>query len=250
MATEGNSSSRIAAVGRLLALVGMALGVGSVAAAFVQVISPMAGFGGFALGVLLSLLALVCSLLGLYSTRAAAGLDGRGDAVSGALVSGSMVVALLVALSGQGADAPPINDFTTDINDPPVFVKALEDPANEGNPMAYPGEEFAAQQRQSDGDLAPLLLAQPYDLVFDRVQAALEDLASTTVTDVDRASGRLEASATSSIFHFVDDVVVRVRATAEGTQVDVRSRSRDGRGDLGVNAARIRTVLSQVAAGR
>jgi uncharacterized protein (DUF1499 family) len=82
------------------------------------------------------------------------------------------------------------------------------------------------------------------------VQAALEDLASTTVTDVDRASGRLEASATSSIFHFVDDVVVRVRATAEGARVDVRSRSRDGRGDLGVNAARIRTVLSQVAAGR
>ncbi|NQY90706.1 MAG: DUF1499 domain-containing protein, partial [Deltaproteobacteria bacterium] len=66
----------------------------------------------------------------------------------------------------------------------------------------------------------------------------------------DRASGRLEASAPASIFHFVDEVVVRVRAPAEGTRVDVRSRSRDGRGDLGVNAARIRTVLAQVSAGR
>jgi len=36
-------------------------------------------------------------------------------------------------------------------------------------------------------------------------------------------------------------VRVRVRGDGSGSHVDLRSRSRDGRGDLGANAARIRS---------
>jgi uncharacterized protein (DUF1499 family) len=52
----------------------------------------------------------------------------------------------------------------------------------------------------------------------------------------------LEARDVSVVFRFVDDVVVRVRARESGSVVDIRSRSRDGRGDLGVNAARVRAL--------
>ena len=52
--------------------------------------------------------------------------------------------------------------------------------------------------------------------------------------------GRLEARQESGLFRFVDDVVVRVRPAPGGSVVDVRSKSRDGRGDMGVNAKRIR----------
>jgi uncharacterized protein (DUF1499 family) len=57
---------------------------------------------------------------------------------------------------------------------------------------------------------------------------------------VDPAAGTLEANETTRLFHFVDDVVVRVRPSDGGSVVDVRSKSRDGRGDMGVNAKRIR----------
>ena len=51
----------------------------------------------------------------------------------------------------------------------------------------------------------------------------------------------------TAIFRFVDDIAIRVRPTASGTVVDVRSKSRDGRGDLGANAERIRAFTSAFA---
>jgi hypothetical protein len=41
-------------------------------------------------------------------------------------------------------------------------------------------------------------------------------------------------------------VVVRVRATADGARIDVRSASRYGRHDLGDNAARVRALISDI----
>jgi hypothetical protein len=54
----------------------------------------------------------------------------------------------------------------------------------------------------------------------------------------------LEATAPTPVFGFVDDVVVRLRATANGTEVDMRSASRQGEHDLGQNDRRIRSFLA------
>jgi uncharacterized protein (DUF1499 family) len=43
---------------------------------------------------------------------------------------------------------------------------------------------------------------------------------------------------------FTDDIVVRIAEAGSGSRIDVRSGSRHGRSDLGVNAARIRTYLA------
>ena len=51
---------------------------------------------------------------------------------------------------------------------------------------------------------------------------------------------RIEAVATTFWFGFKDDVVVRITAEGAGSRVDVRSKSRVGRSDLGTNAQRIR----------
>ena len=61
--------------------------------------------------------------------------------------------------------------------------------------------------------------------------------------------GELEATSTSRLFRFVDDVVVRVRSDGAGSRVDVRSKSRDGKGDFGVNAERIRAFRARLNAG-
>jgi uncharacterized protein (DUF1499 family) len=60
------------------------------------------------------------------------------------------------------------------------------------------------------------------------------------ISEDDPESGRIEAVATTRVFGFEDDVVIRVRARGSAARVDLRSRSRFGQGDLGANAARIR----------
>ena len=60
--------------------------------------------------------------------------------------------------------------------------------------------------------------------------------------------GRLEAVDTSEWFGFRDDIVVRLRSEGDGTRIDIRSKSRVGQSDLGVNAKRIRAFLADVKA--
>jgi uncharacterized protein (DUF1499 family) len=68
------------------------------------------------------------------------------------------------------------------------------------------------------------------------------------VTASDPASGRIEASQASFWFGFVDDIVIRVTAAGEGSRIDIRSVSRQGKGDLGVNADRVRAYLAALKA--
>ncbi len=60
--------------------------------------------------------------------------------------------------------------------------------------------------------------------------------------------GRFEATETSAFFQFKDDVVLRVRPseTGEGSIVDMRSVSRVGVSDLGMNAKRVRAFLADL----
>ena len=64
-------------------------------------------------------------------------------------------------------------------------------------------------------------------------------------------AGIVEATATTLFFRFKDDVVVRVRpdpARPGGSIVDMRSISRVGGSDVGVNAERIRAFLADLQA--
>ena len=56
--------------------------------------------------------------------------------------------------------------------------------------------------------------------------------------------GRIEATATTLWFGFKDDVVIRIMPTAAGSRLDIRSKSRVGLSDVGVNAARIREFVA------
>ena len=56
----------------------------------------------------------------------------------------------------------------------------------------------------------------------------------------------LQAMARTLLFQFVDDVVVRLEETPDGTRVDMRSASRIGEHDLGQNARRIRRFFADL----
>jgi uncharacterized protein (DUF1499 family) len=80
---------------------------------------------------------------------------------------------------------------------------------------------------------------------FARALAASRDLGWEIIAAVP-LEGRIEAVDRTFWFGFKDDVVVRVRAAAGGSRIDVRSVSRVGRSDVGANARRVRRFLKQV----
>jgi len=145
------------------------------------------------------------------------------------------------------AALPVIHDITTDLTDPPEFARVATVRTPDDHPVAYDGPAVGAQQRKAYPDLAPLKLKAPRDKVFAAAQSALVSMGLELV-DADAAQGRIEATATSLLFGFKDDVVVRIAEDADGTKVDVRSKSRVGRHDIGMNAKRIRAFLAKLKA--
>jgi hypothetical protein len=70
-----------------------------------------------------------------------------------------------------------------------------------------------------------------------------------TIVAADKAGGRIEASQRSRWMGFTDDIVVRTPVSS-GSRIDLRSSSRYGRSDFGVNADRIRAYLTALHAAR
>ena len=160
--------------------------------------------------------------------------------IAAAVAAGLFVV--MTALSARGG-APRINDFTTDPVDPPAYRRVLEQAPNQGRDMSYPAT-FAAIQATCCADLAPERTALPPALALAAARAAASQMKDWEILASDEATGSLEAVATTRLFGFKDDVVVRLRPDGAGSRIDVRSKSRDGKGDMGANAQRIRNYMA------
>ncbi len=140
----------------------------------------------------------------------------------------------------RSRSVPPINDISTDTADPPQYMTA---------PRAYGGPDFERQQKQAYPDLAPLATTLAPREAFARAVGAAESM-GWEVVGRDADKGTIEAVDTSKWFGFKDDIAIRIRPAPEASPsrsiVDVRSRSRVGRGDLGTNAQRIRAYLERL----
>ena len=162
-----------------------------------------------------------------------------------------LLVLPVAAMMFRARRYPPINDITTNTTLPPQFTQTSRMPESKGINFAYPGEEFARQQRPAYPDVKPLEVDLALADTFDLVRAAAEENPQLLITVVDGHQLTLEGYEESQLFRFRDDFVVEVRHAPPGhagSVVEMRSRSRDGKGDLGVNAARIRRFLEAVSA--
>lgn len=137
---------------------------------------------------------------------------------------------------------PPIHDISTDLENPPVFVDIAPLRADAPNPVEYAGEDTADQQRKAYPNIQPLMLDNDYERVFQAVLAVVNDLGWQPVAS-DLTEGRVEATDTTFWFGFKDDVVIRIEQEADQVRVDIRSKSRVGRSDVGKNAERIETFM-------
>jgi uncharacterized protein (DUF1499 family) len=240
------------ALGARLALIGLAVAVACAAAAVLSGVGYRLGLWEFRSGFAImrwaffgALAAALISLAGL--------ILGRGSrpavlvmALLGVLIG--LVTAYLPWNYKRTADSlPKIHDITTDVVSPPEFVAAASLRREGDHPVTYDGPEVAAQQQQAYADLAPLITKAPKAQVFDAASATLENM-GLEITGRDPEHGRLEAVHTSLLYGFKDDLVVRIEETADGTKVDMRSKSRVGRSDIGMNAKRIRTFMAKLKA--
>ena len=144
---------------------------------------------------------------------------------------------------------PVINDISTDTANPPALVATLPLRRGTANPPAYPGAATAALQRAAYPDIVTVVLPVPPAEAFKRVDRVATALDWDVVARAP-AEGRLEAVETSEWFGFRDDIVVRIRANGAGSRIDIRSKSRVGESDLGVNARRIRDFIARLKAER
>ncbi len=232
-----------------LAMLGMLLGLVVVILSLLGPLGAHAGWwvfrSGFTLlrwAVWISPGALLVSAVGVVMAR----FQGGRRALIMSLVGIVFVTGFWATLAPtfwRARTVPPIHDITTDTEHPPAFVAVL--PLRQGaeNSTDYAGAELAAQQKQGYPDLAPAQIRLPTAPVF---RAALETAKgmgweiAAAVPD----QGRIEATDTTFWYAFSDDIVIRIQPAGEGSLVDVRSVSRVGRSDLGVNAKRIRAFLS------
>lgn len=166
-----------------------------------------------------------------------------------ALITGIAVAAPPVVMCNRVQQLPRIHDVTTDTDNPPAYAAVL--PLREGarNPVQYQAST-AAEQKRGYPDVAPIVLPLPPAQAFACAESAARAMGWDIVA-VSPEALRIEATDTSLMFGFKDDVVIRVAALADvgtpSSRIDVRSLSRVGGSDFGVNANRIRTYLAKLA---
>jgi uncharacterized protein (DUF1499 family) len=92
-------------------------------------------------------------------------------------------------------------------------------------------------------DILPRQYPTSRDRVFDAALKAVSRMPRWTLVSSRSDQGEIRAEATTRLFRFVDDVVVRCAEQNGVTVVNVRSASRIGRGDLGQNARNVRAFF-------
>ena len=195
-----------------------------------------AAYGGIAAAIL--------ALIGGVLTRPGSGRRGFPLAVI-ALVVGGITFGYPYYQLRIVYSVPFIHDITTDTINPPQFVDVVPLRAGVENPPQYDGAEVAQQQLEAYPDLGAVRFDEPPDQVFLAAHDAAQSMGWEMVA-ASAEEGRIEATDTTLWYGFKDDVVIRVAEEAGGTIVDVRSKSRVGRSDLGVNAKRIRAYIAEL----
>jgi uncharacterized protein (DUF1499 family) len=160
-----------------------------------------------------------------------------------------LVIALAVALPPillylRAQNLPHIHDVTTDTENPPVFVAIAGLRQNAPNSTRY-SAQTAALQKSGYPDIGPVVLhltpERAYRLAESTAHAMGWEVVATSPADL-----RIEATDTTLLFGFKDDVVIRVSPQPDGSRIDVRSLSRVGGSDFGTNANRVRRFLSKL----
>jgi len=248
--------------GRPLAL--LAVGLGALALLLIGIGGPGTRFGwwhfrtGFKLmryGAYLGIAAAVLAVVALLVLLVMGAMARRGTP------RGPVAVATLGLLLGGAAfylpwswrrhaqSVPAIHDITTDFLNPPEVTasRALRDTTQGMNSWVYEGDTIAKQQRRAYPDIRPVMLAMATDDAYRAALRAARDMGWEILLE-DPVARRIEAVDVTKWYGFKDDVSIRVSPASGISKVDIRSISRVGGSDVGMNAARIRKYVEKLKA--
>jgi uncharacterized protein (DUF1499 family) len=144
----------------------------------------------------------------------------------------------IMALVIEPVKYPPIHDITTNTQSPPQFEFLTDSRIGARNTLVYGGEDIAAQQRQAFPNIGPIASDLSVEAAYQKALTVAKTMGWTIVAQDPKAL-RFESTATTPFFNFADDVVILVSTLEQGSRIDLRSVSRIGIGDAGVNAKRI-----------
>ncbi len=253
-----------------LAVWSLRLALFSLAATFVAIIIVRSGaldvvpaLSTLAGALLLGVVAIVLAFgAGIVIWRE--GCGGVRQALLAVLIGGALI-AYPAYLGVQAYQLPSIYDVTTDPIDPPQFDTIARLRPRDANPVTYEGLYAAELQHAAYSDIEPedtsatpqeayaaalkVIAKRRWRIVDQRPPqqpAAMRVAEARQPQDQAASDGIIEAVARSMILGFREDVVVRIRASSDGTRIDVRSASRYGRNDLGSNAARVRDLIASI----
>jgi uncharacterized protein (DUF1499 family) len=168
-----------------------------------------------------------------------------GLAIIGTIVAGLTWIVPQTYLEPGGDPYPSIHDISTDTINPPRFVAIMPLRVDADNGVEYGvsrdmnPELLIKLTQEAYPDIQPVILDISPDTAFNRVMTAVETM-GWEVVNTSKTFGRIEATDTTFWFKFKDDIVIRLRPEDAGIRIDARSVSRVGKGDVGINAKRLR----------
>ncbi|MGH7815469.1 MAG: DUF1499 domain-containing protein [Candidatus Binataceae bacterium] len=230
-----------------------AIAAAGIAGAHFYLLSPMTGFSMvFFVGFTVALIGVAVGLFARHRYRDPRAAVLRKRATAGLAVSAAVAIPIALFIGkGLAGGRPAINDITTDVNNPPEFIHAQTLPANRGRDLKYDKALYAARQRAGYGIVAPLKEKLDPAAAFKRVQEVAMRVPAWTITYRNPAAMTIEGVAVSKLFRFPDDFAIQVRpAPGGGSLIEMRSKSRNGKGDFGVNHRRIEHFFDRLALAR
>jgi uncharacterized protein (DUF1499 family) len=139
---------------------------------------------------------------------------------------------------------PGIHNISTDVVNPPKFDKVVALRGENTNPLEYNIDKLASVQTAAYPKVKTLITDLNISDAHARAKSVIESMGLELVNS-DASNGIIEATETTTIWGFKDDLVVRITEQEDSTAIDLRSVSRIGMSDLGANAKRIEKFLAK-----
>lgn len=149
----------------------------------------------------------------------------------------AVVALLLAARVGVFSGKPPADIGVRD--------GKLKPPAKTPNSVSSQADLWPDAPRKDEARIAPIALHGDGKATIDKIAKVIEDLPGSQL--VEQRDDYLYARFTTSLMRFVDDVEFWYDPAAGVVQV--RSASRVGQKDFGVNRARIENIRARVGSG-
>ena len=140
---------------------------------------------------------------------------------------------------------PSIHNISTDVSDPPQFVDVPELRGPNTNALEF-DPELVDLQLAAYPNVKTFLSDKPVQDVFEQCLEIANEL-GWSIVSTNQFEGIIEATETTRLWGFKDDVVIRVQQQDTQTAVDLRSVSRVGQSDIGANAKRIERFLDRLS---